>query len=89
MKHEDEEGEKAEKVGKNWVNGEVLHLNALWGDMEFEFTKKWRNKVNSNLLRPRIFFKIWFLLCFHNWNLDVMIIFLKEKVSKKIKFKLG
>jgi hypothetical protein len=29
MKHEDEEGEKAEKVGKNWVNGEVLHLNAL------------------------------------------------------------
>ncbi len=89
MKHEDEEGEKAEKVGKNWVNGEVLHLNALWREMEFEFTKKWKNKVNSNLLRPWIFSKIWFLLCFHNWNLDVMIIFLKAKVNKKLKFKLG
>jgi hypothetical protein len=29
MKEEDEEGEKAEKVGKNWVDGEVLHLIAL------------------------------------------------------------
>jgi len=29
MKEEDEEGEKAEKVGKFWVDGEVLHLSAL------------------------------------------------------------
>jgi hypothetical protein len=29
MKEEDEEGEKAEKVGKIWVDGEVLHLSAL------------------------------------------------------------
>jgi hypothetical protein len=29
MKEEDEEGEKAEKVGKNWANDKVLHLIAL------------------------------------------------------------
>ncbi len=29
MKEEDEEGEKVEKVGKNWADGEVLHLIAL------------------------------------------------------------
>ncbi len=36
MKKEDEE---VEKVGKNWVDGEVLHLIALRREMEFEFTK--------------------------------------------------
>jgi hypothetical protein len=29
MKVEHKEGEKAEIVGKNWVDGEVLHLIAL------------------------------------------------------------
>jgi hypothetical protein len=37
MKKEDEEGEKVEKARKNWVN-EVLHLIALQGEMELEFT---------------------------------------------------
>jgi hypothetical protein len=44
--------EEGEKAGKNWVDGEVLHLIALWGGMELEFTKMQRNKVNSNLLKP-------------------------------------
>jgi hypothetical protein len=39
MKVEHKEGEKAEIVGKNWVDGEVLHLIALWGEMEVEFAK--------------------------------------------------
>jgi hypothetical protein len=29
MKEEDEEGEEAENIGKNWADGEVLHLIAL------------------------------------------------------------
>jgi hypothetical protein len=39
MKEEDEEGEKAKKAGKIWVDGEVLHLIALRREMELEFTK--------------------------------------------------
>jgi len=42
MKREDEEGEKVEKARKNWVDGEVLHLIALQGEMELEFT------INAN-----------------------------------------
>jgi hypothetical protein len=38
MKREDEEGEKVEKARKNWADDEVLHLIALWGEMELEFT---------------------------------------------------
>jgi hypothetical protein len=38
MKKEDEEGEKVEKARKNWVDGEVIHLIALQGEMELEFT---------------------------------------------------
>jgi hypothetical protein len=38
MKEEDEEGEKAKKAEKNSANGEVLHLFALQGKMELEFT---------------------------------------------------
>jgi hypothetical protein len=38
MKREDEEGEKVEKARKNWVKDEVLHLIALRGEMELEFT---------------------------------------------------
>jgi hypothetical protein len=29
MKEEDEEGEKAENVQKNWADGEVIHMIAL------------------------------------------------------------
>jgi hypothetical protein len=39
MKEEDEEGEKAEKVGKNWADGEVHYLITLQGKMQFVFTK--------------------------------------------------
>lgn len=34
MKEEDEEDVK---VGKNWVDGEILHLISLWGKMNLEF----------------------------------------------------
>jgi hypothetical protein len=39
MKEEDEESKKAENVGKNWADGEVLHLITLSGEMELEFAK--------------------------------------------------
>jgi hypothetical protein len=52
MKKEDEESEKVEKVGENWVDGEVLHLIALRRKMEFEFTKNAKKKINFNLLKP-------------------------------------
>ncbi len=47
MKEEDEEGEKAKKVGKNWLDGEILHMIAPRKEMELEFTKMQRNKVKS------------------------------------------
>jgi hypothetical protein len=51
MKEEHEEGEKAEKVGKNCRDGEVLHLIALQGEMELEFTKnaKKQSKFQTNI----------------------------------------
>jgi len=45
MKEEDEEGEKAEKARKNWADGELLHLIALQGEMEIEFTKNAKKKT--------------------------------------------
>jgi hypothetical protein len=36
MKEDDHEGEKVEN---NWVDGEVLHLITLQGEMELEFAK--------------------------------------------------
>ncbi len=45
MKEEDEEGEKAKKAGKNSANGEVLHLIALQGKMELEFTKNAKKQL--------------------------------------------
>jgi hypothetical protein len=39
MKEEDEVGEKVEKAGKHWADGEVLHLIPLHGKMELEFIK--------------------------------------------------
>ncbi len=50
MKKEDEEGEKVEKVGENWVDGEVLHLIALRREMEFEFTKNAKKKDKFQLI---------------------------------------
>jgi hypothetical protein len=49
MKGEDEEGEKARK---NWVDGDVLHQIALWGEMEFEFAKNVKKQSKLNLLKP-------------------------------------
>jgi hypothetical protein len=34
-----EKNEESEKARKNWVNGEVLHLIALKGEMKLEFAK--------------------------------------------------
>jgi hypothetical protein len=50
MKEEDEEGEKAEKVRKNWVDGEVLHLIALRKEMELEFTKNAKKQGKFQLI---------------------------------------
>ncbi len=41
VKDEDEEGEK---VGKKWVDVEILQLIALKGEMEFDFAKKKEKK---------------------------------------------
>jgi hypothetical protein len=49
MKEEDEEGEKARK---NWADGDVLHLIALRGGMELEFTKNAKKQRKFNLLKP-------------------------------------
>ncbi len=47
---------KGEKVGKNWVDGELLYLIALRGKKEFEFAKNARKgKFYLHLL---IFFSI-------------------------------
>ncbi len=48
-KKEDEEGEKVEKARKKRVDGKVLHLIALQGEMELEFTKnvKKQDKIST------------------------------------------
>jgi hypothetical protein len=43
MKDEDEKGYKARKI---LVDGEILHLIILRGEMEFEFAKKEKEKIN-------------------------------------------
>jgi hypothetical protein len=58
MEKEDEEGGKAEKVGKNWVDGKVLHLIALRGGMELEFTKNAKKQGKFQLIETLDFFKI-------------------------------
>jgi hypothetical protein len=52
-KEEDEEGEKA---GKFWVDGEVLHLIALQGEMELEFTKNAKKQGKFQLIETLEFF---------------------------------
>ncbi len=47
MKEEDEDDEK---VGKNWVDGEVLHLIALQGGMELESTKNVKKQDKFQLI---------------------------------------
>jgi hypothetical protein len=50
MKEEDEEGEKAENVQKNWADGEVIHMIALWIGMELEFTKNAKKQSKFQLI---------------------------------------
>jgi hypothetical protein len=40
-----DKNEKDEKVGKHYVDGEVLHLIDLRGEMELEFSK-YKKKLN-------------------------------------------
>jgi 5'-3' exonuclease len=60
MQDEDEEGEKA---GKNWADGEVLHLIVLQEGMELEFTKNAKKQGKFQLIET---LNLFFLLCFHN-----------------------
>jgi len=67
MKEEDEVGEKVEKAGKHWADGEVLHLIPLHGKMELEFIKNAKKQGKFQFIQTLQFFlKIRFLLCFHN-----------------------
>jgi hypothetical protein len=56
MKEEDDEGEKAKKAEKNCANGEVLHLIAVQGEMELEFTKNAKKQVRFQLIEALEFF---------------------------------
>jgi hypothetical protein len=42
-----DKNEEGDKVGKNWVDGEILHLIVLKGEMELKFAKNAKNK-NKN-----------------------------------------
>jgi len=57
MKEEDEEGEN---VGKNWANGEVLHLIALQGEMKLEFVKNAKKQGTFQLIKALENFKNFF-----------------------------
>ncbi len=51
--------EEDDKVGKNWVDGEVLHLIVLKGEMEFKFAqnaKKRKKKLNFVFVLDFFFF---------------------------------
>jgi hypothetical protein len=56
MKKDDEEGEKVEK---NWADGEVLHLIALWREMKLEFAKNEKIIINSLEQKVSLYAK-WF-----------------------------
>jgi hypothetical protein len=79
MENEDEE---SERVGKNWVDGEVLYWIALWGKWSLNLLKVWRNKVNSSLLETLILFvliEFWKIISFQIWNFNGVIEILKTK----------
>ncbi len=50
-KEEHEVGEKVEKARKRWADGEVLHLIALQGKMELEFTKNAKKQGKFQLIQ--------------------------------------
>jgi hypothetical protein len=42
--------EEGEKAGKNWTDGEVLHLIAIRGGMELEFIKNAKKQGKFQLI---------------------------------------
>jgi len=88
MKEEDEEGEKGEKVGKNWADGEVQHLNALQGETEFEFTKNTKKESKFQFIETLEFFLDLIFSFFSLLKLGNNDSF-ESKIGKKIKIELG
>jgi hypothetical protein len=37
---------KKKRIGENWMDGEILHLIALWGKIEFKFIINTKNQNN-------------------------------------------
>ncbi len=70
IKEEDEEGEY---VGKNWANGEVLHLIALQGEMKLEFAKNAKQQGTFQLIKAlencKNFFRsdFYYVFIIENW----------------------
>jgi hypothetical protein len=70
MKEEDEKGEEAEKVGKNWADGEVHYLITLRGEMEFEFTKNTKKQGKFKFIKTlekKIRFDFCFVFIIETW----------------------
>jgi len=57
MKDKDEEGEK---VGKNWVDGEIFQLITLRGEIELDFAQNVNKRVISSLLETLVVLKLIF-----------------------------
>jgi hypothetical protein len=53
-----DENEKGKKFRKHWVDGEVLHLIGLKGEMELEFSKS----SSSNLLQGALINQLSFII---------------------------
>jgi hypothetical protein len=48
----DEKGsDKNMKARKNWVNGEIIHINSLHGKMDLEFAKNMKKQGISSLFK--------------------------------------
>jgi hypothetical protein len=84
MKEEHEEGEKAEKVGKNCWDGEVLHLIALQGEMELEFTKnpKKQGKFQTNIVTLASIGMFSLIFVFFHSRLEPTTLIKAQNVSK-------
>jgi hypothetical protein len=57
MKDKDEEGEK---VGKNWVDGEIFQLITLRGEIELDFAQNVNKRVISSLPETLVVLKLIF-----------------------------
>ncbi len=78
MKDKDEEGEK---VGKNWVDGEIFQLITLRGEIELDFAQNVNKRVISSLPETLVVLKLIFFKknYFQIWNLNALIEFSKAK----------